>query len=354
MKVGIVTLPLHTNYGGILQAWALQTVIERMGHESSHVFRHLLGPFVLYQGLSDEDVGRIQQYTDRFVNRYIRCDEKPVAEIAPDRYDAFVVGSDQIWRHFYTTALCGNWKVAFLDFARDWNVRRIAYAPSFGLDRWEAPESDIPVCSELLKKFDAVSCRETAGAELCRQVLGVESEVVIDPTMLLDREDYSALIDAERTEPLAGELMSYVLDRNPEKQQLIDAIAAAHGLGPYYANARPEDMSAPVEARIQPPLEQWLKGFREAKFVITDSFHATVFSILFHRPFIVTGNPDRGLSRLESLLGLLGLEDHLVMTAKDFDPGQAYDVPAAAYEKLAALRRQGMAFLERALGKETR
>ena len=350
MKVGIVTLPLHTNYGGILQAWALQTVIERMGHESSHVFRHLLGPFVLYKGLSDEDVRRIQQHTDRFVDRYIRCDETPVAEIAPDRYDAFVVGSDQIWRHYYTTALCGDWKVAFLDFAKDWDVRRIAYAPSFGLDRWEAPESDIPVCSELLKRFDAVSCRETAGAELCRTVLGVESEVVIDPTMLLDRADYSALVDAETTEPLPGDLMTYVLDRNPEKRALIDAIAAAKGLTPFSANAKPEDMSAPVEERIQPPLEQWLKGFRDAKMTVTDSFHAMVFSILFRRPFIVTGNPNRGLSRLESLLGLLGLEDHLVMTAKDFDPAKAYDIPDSAYEKLAALRRRGFDFLSAALG----
>jgi len=349
MKVGIVTLPLHTNYGGILQAWALQTVIERMGHESSHVFRHLLGPFVLYEGLTDAQVREIQRYTDRFVDRYVRCDETPVKDIAPDRYDAFVVGSDQIWRHFYTTALCGDWKVAFLDFARDWNVRRISYAPSFGLDRWEAPESDIPVCSELLKKFDAVSCREVAGAELCRKVLGVEAKTVVDPTMLLAKEDYAALVEGERTEPLAGDLMCYVLDRSPEKRRLIDALAAKRGLVPFYANARPEDRSAPLSERIQPPLEQWLRGFRDAKTVITDSFHATVFSILFGTPFVVTGNPDRGLSRLESLLGLLGLEDHLVMGADDFDAEKDYGVPASAYERLAALRQEGRAFLEEAL-----
>ena len=349
MKIGIVTLPLHTNYGGILQAWALQTVLERMGHESSHVFRHLLGPFILYRGLTDAQIAQIQQYTDRFVNRYIRCDEKPVAEIAPDRYDAFVVGSDQIWRHYYTTALCGNWKVAFLDFAKDWNVRRVAYAPSFGLDTWEAPESDIPICAELLKKFDAVSCREAAGVELCRKVLGVEAELVIDPTMLLDRADYAALIDAEETEPPKGDLMSYVLDRSPEKQALIDAMAAAHGLRPYYANAKPEDQKATIAERVQPPLEQWLRGFRDAKMVITDSFHATVFSILFRRPFVVTGNPHRGLSRLESLLKLLGLEDHLVMTAADFDPTKDYAVPDAAHVRLAALREQGLGFLKRAL-----
>ena len=349
MKVGIVTLPLHTNYGGILQAWALQTVIERMGHESSHVFRHLRGPMPPYAGLTAEEIAAIQRNTDRFVDRYIRCDETPVGEIAPDRFDAFVVGSDQIWRYLYAQGMIGDWKHAFLDFAKGWDVRRVAYAPSFGLDRWEAPESDIPVCSELLKEFDAVSCRETSGAELCRTVLGVEAKTVADPTLLLEREDYAALIDAGDTQSLAGDLMAYVLDRDPAKRALIDAVAARYGLTPFFANARPEDPSAPLAERVQPPLEQWLRGFRDSKMVITDSFHATVFSILFRRPFIVTGNPERGLARLESLLGLLGLEDHMVMTADDFDPNCDYAIADSAYVKLAELRQTGMNFLKEVL-----
>ena len=349
MKVGIVTLPLHTNYGGILQAWALQTVIERMGHESSHVFRHLLGPLCVYEGRTSEEIRTIQGNCDRFVDRYIRCDETPIAEIAPDRYDTLVVGSDQIWRHYIDGLLLVPFTTAFLDFAESWNVKRIAYAPSFGIDKWEAPEEMIPRCSELLKKFDAVSCRELSGAAICRDVLGVEAKTVVDPTLLMKREDYEALIAGEATEPPPGTLMSYVLDRNPEKQALIDAIAAAHGLEPYYANAKPEDNTAPLAERVQPPIEQWLRGFRDSKMVITDSFHATVFSILFGRPFIVTGNPWRGLSRLESLLKQLGLEDHLVMTAKDFDPKKDYGVPPSAYEKLDALRRDAMDFLKEAL-----
>ena len=349
MKVGIMTLPLHTNYGGILQAWALQTIIERMGHESSHVFRHLLGPLCVYEGRTPEEIKAIQGNCDRFVDRYIRCDETPVAEIAPDRYDALVVGSDQIWRHLCDTLLLVPFTTAFLDFAENWNVKRIAYAPSFGIDRWEAPEEMIPRCSELLKKFDAVSCRELSGAAICRDVLGVEAKTVVDPTLLLGRDDYSALIDAAETETPAGTLMSYVLDRDAEKQRLIDAIAARHGLTPYYANAKPEDNSAPIAERIQPPVEQWLRDFRDSKMVITDSFHATVFSILFGKPFVVTGNPWRGLSRLESLLKQLGLEDHLVLRADDFTPDGDYGVPPSAYEKLDALRRDAMDFLSAAL-----
>jgi len=345
MKVGIVTLPLHTNYGGILQAWALQTVIEKMGHESGHVFRHLLGPLILYKDLTPEQIAAFQRHTDRFINRYIRCDETPVREIAPDRYDAFVVGSDQIWRYRYTEFFHLGLPTVFLDFARDWNVKRISYAPSFGIDRWEAPESEIPLCSELLKKFDAVSCREASGVAICRDVLGVEAKLVVDPTLLLERGDYAKLVEDGETVPPEGDLMAYVLDRDPEKQALTDAVAKRFALVPFHMTDNP----AGATERVQPPIEQWLRGFRDSRMVITDSFHATVFSILFRRPFIVTGNPNRGLSRLESLLKLLGLERHLVLSAADFDPSFDYAIPDEAYVRLAKVREEGVTFLKEAL-----
>jgi len=345
MNVGIVTLPLHTNYGGILQAWALQTAIERLGHASSHVFRHLLGPLILYKGLTPEEIAAFQRHTDRFINRYIRCDETPVTEIAPDRYDALVVGSDQIWRHRYAEFFHLGMPTVFLDFARDWNVRRISYAPSFGIDRWEAPESDIPLCSELLKKFDAVSCREASGVAICRDVLGVDAKLVIDPTALVDGADYEKLIDDGETVAPDGDLMVYVLDRDEEKDKLIAAAAERLGLKPFMMNDHPDG----ANGRVQPPVEQWLRGIRDAKLVIADSFHALVFSILFHRPFIATGNVKRGLSRIESLLDLLGLRDHLATCADDFDPSRDYAVAESAYGRLAQVRGEGLDFLRKAL-----
>jgi len=349
VRIGIITLPLHTNYGGILQAWALQTLLEKMGHEASHVFRHLHVTIPPYQGLSSADIAAIQRHTDAFIDRYIHGDERPVSAIGPHDFDAFVVGSDQIWRSLYAGGMCGGWKVGFLDFAADWDVRRVAYAPSFGLDRWEAPESDIPVCSALLKKFDAVSCRELSGSAICRDVLGVEAKTVVDPTMLLERADYSALVDAAETEPPKGDLMAYVLDRTQGPLSVLEKIVRTKGMTPFFANARPEDPSAPIAERIQPPLELWLRGFRDARMVVTDSFHATVFSVIFGRPFVVTGNPTRGLGRLESLLKQLGLEDHLVLSEDAFDPSKDYSVPSEAYARLVALRADGIHFLKEAL-----
>ena len=345
MKVGIVTLPLHTNYGGILQAWALQTAIGRMGHEASHVFRHLLGPLVLHAGMTADEIAAFQRHTARFVDRYVRCDETPVAEIAPDRYDALVVGSDQIWRNRYAEFFHIGIRNAFLDFAKGWSVKRVAYAPSFGIDRWEADESEIPVCSGLLKAFDAVSCREASGVAICRDVLGVDATLVADPTMLLEGRDYASLVEAGETVPPEGDLMAYVLDRDGDKDRLVGAVAERFGLKPFRMTDNPGG-GAP---RVQPPVEQWLRGIRDSRMVVTDSFHATVFSVLFRSPFVVTGNPKRGLARLESLLGLLGLGDHLVLGAEDLDPAKDYAIPDSAYARLDALRREGLGFLKEAL-----
>ena len=105
-----------------------------------------------------------------------------------------------------------------------------------------------------------------------------------------------------------GTLLCYILDETESTTGLISRLAGEMGLVPFRGNSRAEDWSAPLAERIQPPVEQWLRGFMDAELVVTDSFHACVFSILFHKPFIVVGNKERGLARVESLLKMFGLE----------------------------------------------
>ena len=107
--------------------------------------------------------------------------------------------------------------------------------------------------------------------------------------------------------------MCYILDETQEKTDLINKIAKERDLQPFRVNSKVENISAPLKERIQPPIEQWLRGFYDAELVITDSFHACVFSILFQKPFIMMGNINRGLSRFSSLICMLGLEDKLIM-----------------------------------------
>lgn len=108
-----------------------------------------------------------------------------------------------------------------------------------------------------------------------------------------------------------GNLLCYILDETEEKKALIKRIADEKGLKPFNVKSQSDDINSPVSERIQPPLEQWLRGFYDAEFVVTDSFHACVFSILFNKPFIVYGNIERGLSRFTSFLEIFGLKDVL-------------------------------------------
>ena len=337
MRIGILTLPLHTNYGGILQAYALQTVLERMGHEVCLIektqYLHLpawKAPLVYGKRVLKNMIGRpcpifyeqqvnrkiryenpiIRQNTDKFINKYIkRRIFKDFSEIKEKDFDAIVVGSDQVWRPKYFHQI----ERAYLDFTKGWDIKRIAYAASFGTDTWEYSTEQERRCAALIKKFNAVSVREDSAVGLCKEHFAVDALHLLDPTMLLDSEDYMWLFKTAAIPPSPGSMLCYVLDESNDKAIIVDKLAKTKGLVPFRVNSKVEDKFAPISARIQPSVEQWLRGFYDAEFVVTDSFHACVFSILFNKPFIVVGNDSRGLSRFTSLMRLFGLGDRLLL-----------------------------------------
>lgn len=338
MRIGIITLPLHTNYGGILQAYALQTVLERMGHNvclieerrrplslplwkaplsyGKRILKNILGhpcP-IFYESKVNRETPVVRQNTDKFINRYIkRRIVDSFSDLNESDFDAIVAGSDQIWRPKYFPHI----EHAFLDFAKDWNIRRIAYAASLGTDEWEYNFKQTSECGRLLRMFDAVSVREDSGVDLCKRYFGVNAQHVLDPTMLLAKEDYIKLFEAANTPKSNGNLLCYILDETEEKTSLIKSITAEKRLIPFNVKSISDDINSPLSDRIQPPLEQWLRGFYDAEFVITDSFHACVFSIIFNKPFIAIGNMNRGLSRFKSLLTMFGLETGIITSVTD-------------------------------------
>lgn len=337
MRIGIITLPLHHNYGGILQAYALQTVLERMGHEvylieKKYKIRHLpliKAPFIYGKRILKNLVGQrtpifyerkiylerpiTHQYTNKFQETYIkkRIVEK-YTDIREGDFDTIIVGSDQIWRPIYFP----NIEQAFLKFTKGWKIQRIAYAASFGTDNWEYTTKQTRECGNLLKMFNAVSVRENTGVSLCHKYFNVEAKHVLDPTMLLSKEDYCQLFKIAQTPKSSGTLLNYILDETPEKNALIQKVANKKKLIPFRVNSPKRNFKDSITKNIHPPVEQWLRGFYDAEFVVTDSFHACVFSILFKKPFIVYGNKERGMSRFHSLLNLFGLEDRLVTTSQ--------------------------------------
>ena len=263
----------------------------------------------------------ISRETRKFTEKYIPnlthliTDNEGMQDLNNMGFDAYVVGSDQCWRPRYSP----NIRNYFLDFAiNDNRVKRIAYAASFGVSHWEFTDEDTDVCSELLKKFDAISVREDSAIDLIKRKLGRDDAIhVLDPTMLLSKEHYNDLVESEKSPVSPGNLNVYVLDKTPEKEKLVRQIEAklqlkAFEVLPVKRLNEQKVTKVNIEDFVYPYPAAWIRGFQDAKFVVTDSFHGTVFSILHNVPFIVIGNIERGLSRFQSLLKMFGLEDRLI------------------------------------------
>lgn len=319
MNIGIVTQPLSNNYGGVLQNYALQITLKRLGHNPitfnvvpqersvkiwiRHTIKYLL---VLGLPCKREDYYPLFYPRDKSVALFV---DKHIVHTKIHRnykgynikkmgLDAIVLGSDQVWRKRYNYKV---WKDKFLQFVSDTNILRLAYAASWGSDQCEFSENDLLIGRTLMKKFKAVSVRENSGIELCNKYLGVDAIEVLDPTLLLSSTDYAELTKdiKKQQEPY---MAAYILDRSPKKKQMIDYFAKQNGI-------KVVDFDI---AKNKVSVEEWLSLFANAQFVLTDSFHGTVFSIINKRPFVTVVNSHRGSARFYSLLNKLGLENRII------------------------------------------
>lgn len=374
MRVAIITLPLHTNYGGILQAYALKKSIEALGHSVDVIDRKckmVLTPswkmplVYLKRALFNLKPGGPEIFRERRILReypvvsaqltgFVSEEISPrmidsYTEIAPGDYDAFVVGSDQVWRPKYF----GRIEDAFLDFTSLWDVRRVSYAASFGTDHLEYELEQLYKCSSLLSTFDAVSVREASAVQMCDEWFDREDAVhVLDPVMLLTAEHYAHLAEMSSERPCKGKILSYVLDPDNSKKYILDRVEGWLAKESHNAYVPDRDRNIPLEKRIVPSIRQWLSCFADAEFVVTDSFHGCVLSVLFHKPFIALANPGRGMSRILSLLESLGLDDRIVQGLDPDDDGEYYlsgidwdDVDA----RLSEMKGKSIEFLRNAL-----
>lgn len=370
MRIGIVTLPLHTNYGGLLQAYALQTALRRMGHEVEHLQSPVEFPTLhpnwkmpmvyckraarkFFCGEHNIPIFMhphkwIRINTDAFIAYHIHpryLNKEEWTEELSNEYDAIIFGSDQIWRPIYAYPI----EKFFGAFLGASNVKRISYAASFGTEENEYSENQQKTCAGLLKKFSAISVREKSAVAICKERFGVEAKHVLDPTMLLSSEDYIPIFEQENTPKSRGTLAIYVLDENPQIDAFIRKQSSQKSLIPFRTNSKVENHNAKLSERQQPPVECWLRAFHDAKFVITDSFHACVFSILFHKPFICIGNKNRGMPRFHSLLSDFSLCDRLV-DINDIGKYEEKEIDWEHVDKVLAQKRQeAFHFLNQAL-----
>ncbi len=357
MKIGIITQPLYANYGGILQNYALQQVLKKMGHSPitlDYMPSLSFGRYILYVGknllfsLSPVKRRPIKPYKhflerptsiDSFVRHHIDL-TKTISRyskrlLRKNKIDALIVGSDQVWRYSYNSHYI---KDMYLWFANDYPCRKITYAASFGVERWDYPDSVSQEIRKQAKIFDFVTVRERSGVEICRNHLGVDAALVLDPTLLLNVSDYDRFCTAPdpAEEPF---LVAYLLDMNKEKAELIENVANKKGLLVKYLTVSASSCS----------IEEWLSTIRRAAFVITDSYHGSLFSILFEKQFLTIINKKRGADRFNTLFESLGLQDRLLDSATLLPNSEKRIDFSVGKQKLEQFRNMSLSYLATAL-----
>jgi len=362
MRIAIITQPLRYNYGGLLQNYALQTVLKQAGHfvvtldtevRTKKNFKYYIQAIIRFAivHLRNHDNKILGQWkycftsellaanTSRFIKDHIEV--KKYSTPQESEYDALIVGSDQVWRPMYSDL-----KIAFLDFAKTWKkVKRLSYAASFGSDKWEFNEDEKETCSHLASLFDGISVREETGIKLCKDYLNIKATHVLDPTMLLTKNDYVDGLHIKDQEKSAGKLFYYLLDESPEKMAFVEKAVGILGKSKFTVNSKVENPNAPIAQRIQPPVEQWLRAFYDAEFIITDSFHGCVFSLIFNKPFIVFGNEKRGNARFHSLLKLFD-QEHRLCSISTIDSIKLKDFSQKPAPDFTPIRKVSIEFLK--------
>lgn len=331
MKIGIITHPLFHNYGGTLQAFAMQEILRRLGHDpitidylpnSMSRGRYCLAQIkTLIYKLTFRHSRKFFSYPKRirrsnfqkFMDKYMCLTETVhkyrVGILRKYKIDAIIVGSDQVWRGQYHSP--SEQPDLFLKFAKNYHVPKVAYAASFGVNTWEYSDKLTKECAKYAKLFRAISTREDSGVTLCKEYLHVEAIGVSDPTLLLDKEDYEKICSDIPIHKDAY-LLAYLLDMTEDQEKKIRDFAIRNNLHVKFCTA---------ERDILFSIEEWLALFRDASFVITNSFHGTVFSIINNKNFYTIVNESRGADRFVSMLSRFKLEDHLFQDIKYMPSG---------------------------------
>lgn len=319
MHVGIITFHCSYNFGSALQAYALQTAISSIVDDVKIVdYRsrdfnqyHIIRPLrpwripgsVMNLGRLIDRKKAFRTFSDKYFRltnrRYSYLHETRLFDLQ-DQFDAFVCGSDQIWNLDCTNGVV---EPFFLSFAG--SRRRIAYAPSLAHTSFKSEHFDRKKVSALLGQFDFISVREEETLPLFQPLVEREIKVAVDPTLLLRAESYRDMV-SKRTQK-ESYIFVYLLRSCPELIESAEMMSEILNMKVYYISEHDFPIRGAMNLFGLGP-EGFLSLIAHAEVVLTNSFHATVFSILFHKPFR-TFATDSSASRMRSLLGELEISD---------------------------------------------
>lgn len=334
MKVALLTQPHGSNYGGTIQAWALEKSLCEINCEVTLLDRRFGSPSFLRKMLSTlkkvlkkffskssltsaPNKMLPEHHLAPFLNSEIKISEpfydsaSLKAYIIKEKFDAIIVGSDQVWRPKYSPNIFNY----FLSFTYRLKLRRISYAASFGVDNFEFNFFQKILCKFLIHKFNNVSVREDSGLKICQEQFSTNAFHALDPTLLLEPNKYDLIHDKDIVKLKKTNLLGiYFLDESQEKRLITkNASAALNAKIINAARSKIFDNHIELNSKDMSTIKEWLSCFRLSDFIITDSFHGVVFAIIFQKQFRVFLNKNRGKSRVLSLLKMLKIPSFVIV-----------------------------------------
>ncbi len=369
--VGIITLHDVANYGSCLQAYATQQVFKKLGWGSVIIDYHRpnnrpeahIRSFFKRRGFSENSVlfktvssqpasfvfrryylrrGRVfEQFRKQYLSLTSPYYSEEELEQNPPIADIYCTGSDQVWNSVWNE---GFEKPLFLEWVPA-SVPRIAFSASIGrevLDEWEKP-----LMQSALKKYSAISMREISGVKLLSELGLGDVSLVLDPTLMLVENEWSRVATFQRNLP-EKYILSYQLNPNDLFVKYTQRLSEALGVAVVKICYRKRDRQHGAINLLMPKVTDFLGLFLNASCVVTDSFHATAFSLNFEKPFISIA-PSRFSTRIKSILDLTNTKDRLLSDYSDIELMNRSIDFVDVRNQLSDARNKTMAFLKSSL-----
>lgn len=357
-NVLITTLHFYNNFGSVLQAFALKRTLERKYSIHADIFPYHPNirewKYFTDDALKQLYANKAKKFHDFRVNVLgmpersepsVEASFRAMNRVADD-YDAYIVGSDIVWGKEFSNLETPY----FLMHAPD-SAKRIAYAASVLLDKDGHTEADDSFWDGL-KDFDAIGMRETSSVEpITRLVVGKQVKAVLDPTLLLNAEDYEPLLienDDMKGKPY---LLSYFLTHDPAVVDYTNMIAKKLGLRVihYFADYPRHIFEPDAGCFAFAGPGEFLGYVKNAAMVFTNSFHGTCFSMIYQKPFYTYMAKRNMLSRVRDTVERLGMESRYFTDIRDL-PKVTMDIDYRVYEqRLAEEQKKSFDFLSQAL-----
>lgn len=350
-KVGIVTFHYADNYGAVLQTWALYKVINSFGDCKAEVV-NFIPKKMWYKPYSNteeayEKIMEKRKFFYDFLTDKLGVEGPILDKVEDESFDYFVVGSDQVWNFSFGF----NQDYEYLLPNVSSGVHKVSYAASIGLSAEAAKKYD-EVYRRYLKDFEFVSLRESEQLDYINEITDNKCCCVVDPTLLLDKDDYEELVDENPgcDEPYI--FLFWIHDHDIFKGiELANTISRKYNLKVVHSlkSVKKYTFANEAEYMFYSSPGQFLSYIKHADFVITNSYHASIFSIHFEKPFYSFVIPSMR-SRFVELSEAYDIGDRIVDGYLPYDKVNTKVDFANVKEKIKNKREQSMMYLKKALG----